>query len=212
MKILLLDDHPLFRRGIAQALQDLSPGPEVVEADRAGAALSLLAVTPDFDCLFLDLDLPDLDGLQFLSELRHRRIAVPVIVLSANDQAAMVDRCLRAGAAGYLSKATAGGEIAAALAALEQGGHYVGQGLRRALDQYRAGLSHGAGVARSLTRRQRQVLQHLAEGLSNQEIAERIGISESTVKGHVSTLLVLFGAENRTQCARAARREGVIDS
>ena len=211
MKILLLDDHPLFRRGIIQALQDLSPSPEVVESDRAGTALSLLAESPDFDCLFLDLDLPDLDGLQFLSELRRSRIAVPVIILSANDQAAMVDRCLRAGAAGYLSKATAGGEIAAALAALEQGGHYVGRCLRRPLDQYRAGLSHGAAIARTLTRRQRQVLRHVAEGLSNQEIAARIGITESTVKGHVSTLLVLFGAENRTQCARAAREEGLLD-
>ncbi len=212
VKILLLDDHPLFRKGIAQTLRDLDPSHRVVEANTAEQALEMLKVEPGIDGVFLDLTLSDMSGFDFLSELREQRIPVPVIILSANEAPEIVDRGLRAGASGYLTKAVAGEEIAAALRALESTGSYISCSLRQPLNHYRAEQSEVNGLlGTALTRRQRQVLALLAQGLSNLQIASTLKISESTVKGHVSTLFSIFNADNRTQCVNEARKYHLLN-
>ncbi len=209
MKILLVDDHPLFRKGMVETMVGMPFGVETLEARSAQEALVLLGDHADIDYLFLDLQLPDMDGLTFLGELEARALAVPVVVLSADDGVRRVDRCLRAGAQGYLSKSALADEIAEALTAMETVGYYVERALRGPLRDYRRGMTVDQWLGTRLTRRQQQVLECLAEGMSNRDIAQALDISVSTVKGHVATLFALLDAGSRTQCISLARKKGL---
>lgn len=211
MKVLLVDDHPLFIAGIRGVLETLGPDVEVLEAGTAQRALGVLDVHLDFDYLCLDLQLPDMDGFDLLAELNRRRLPVPVLIMSANESPDIVHRALKSGAAGYLSKSAPIGEIRQAFDDLERKGRYVSPRLRPALDAFRAGVEHVAEGRVALSARQREVLRLLGEGLNNRDIANRLGVSLSTVKWHVSILFALLDTENRTSCAVAARRLGLID-
>ncbi len=205
MDILLIDDHPLFRKGTAQVLLDLGIASTIHEAGLAREALELLEREREIACIFLDLQLPDMDGLGFMAELAARNIATPVLVLSGNTEPAGIDYILKAGASAYLDKSSVAEEVSEAVACALRGGHYLGRNLRHRLDDYRAVLIDGGRPVVHLTRRQRQVLQCLCDGLTNQQIASTLRIAESTVKGHVSTLFGLLSVDNRTQCIKAAQ-------
>ncbi len=206
MKILLLDDHPLFRKGIADVLLDADVASDVREASSAEDAFECLRQEDDIDVIFLDLTLPDMDGLVFLGQLTEQKFLLPVLVLSGNTDPASIDFALSAGASAYLDKSAAPEEILTALETVQRGGCYVGSHLRQPLDHYRAGMTISGRPLIRLTGRQQEVLRCLAEGLSNQQIAMRLNIAESTVKGHVSVLFSLFGVDNRTRCVQAAQR------
>ncbi len=210
MKVLLLDDHPLFRKGIADLLLDGGIVSGIVESERADEAIALLSRQTEIEGIFLDLQLPDMDGLAFLSQLRQCHIPLPVLVLSANTEASTVDYALRAGANAYLAKSALADEIIEAWEVVQRGGSFIGHCLRQAVENYRLGLTDGGRPLIHLTHRQRQVLQCLGEGLSNQKIAATLKISESTVKGHVSTLFSIFAVDNRTQCVQAAKQHHLL--
>ncbi len=209
-KVLLLDDHPLFRKGIAQVLVDAGIASSVIESTLAEEAFRSLDNESDIDFIFLDLQLPDMDGQSFLEELALRHIAVPVLILTGNTEPECINRALLAGASAYLDKSTLGDEISEAIKVVDGGGCYVGKALRRLLDNYRAGQEGSGQSSIHLTLRQRQVLQCLNVGLSNQKIAEDLKIAESTVKGHVSTLFSIFNVDNRVQCINAAKRHKLL--
>lgn len=209
-RALIIDDHPLFIHGLRQYLENILPGFEVSEAHSAEDALQQLDQGLIPDLIFLDLQLPDLGGLQFLQSLRERSLFVSVLIVSAQQEPAWVYNALQAGAAGYLSKTSPELELSDALEALARGSRYVSTQLRRALDDYRAGFGSRPGGQMKLTKRQLSVLKLIDEGLNNREISARLNISESTVKGHISTLFDIFNVENRTSCIRAARQYGLL--
>lgn len=211
MKILLIDDHPLFIAGIRGVLQALGPDVEIHDAGTAERALAVLDLQHDFDYLCLDLQLPDSDGFELLAELTRRRLPVPVLIMSANESPDIVHRALKSGASGYLSKTSPVEEIRQAFAELERKGHYVSPRLRQPLDAFRAGIERIVDGRVALSARQREVLRLLGDGLNNRDIASRLGVSLSTVKWHVSILFALLDTENRTACALAARRLGLLD-
>ena len=158
------------------------------------------------------MQLPGLNGIEFLGELRARRVPVPVVILSALESPAIIHRALSAGASGYISKTAPRDELVRGLRAIARAGHYVSPTLRRPLDNFRAGIGPVEGGGITLTRRQRQILDLLASGRSNLDIAGRLSIAESTVKGHLATLYALLNAETRTACVAEARRMGLLDS
>ncbi len=205
MKILLIDDHPLFRKGFAVALSDIPDIKQILEASTAQEAFSLLAAEPAIDYIFLDLKLPDINGIVFLQELRQQKLTTPVVILSATDDIETVENCLQAGASGYLSKASAGEEIAEAIHSLEKSGYFLAENLRLPLTHYREESSQDSAI--TLTSRQQQILQLLAEGNSNQAIAAKLELAVSTVKGHVSSLYDILDCKNRTQCAVVAHQK-----
>ncbi len=211
MDILLIDDHPLFRKGTAQVLFDLGIASTIHEAGLAREALDLLERTQAIDCIFLDLQLPDMDGLGFITELRMRDLGTPVLVLSSSTEPTGIDYLVKAGASAYLDKSSVAAEITEAIAAVVDGRHYIGRNLRHRLDDYRATLVDGGRPIIHLTHRQRQVLQCLCNGQTNQQIASTLRIAESTVKGHVSTLYELLAVDNRTQCIKAARDHHLLE-
>lgn len=208
--ILVIDDHPLFVNGLRQYLLELEPHVTITEADTAAQARLALGNAAHYDFIFLDMQLPDIDGMHFLQEMKDNKIETPVLVISAREQPAWVHNALSAGAAGFLSKASPRLELKEALAALRNHSQYVSSHLLRPLDDYRAGLGGDAGGQLKLTRRQQTVIDLIAKGLNNQEISSELGISESTVKGHVSTLFDIFNVQNRTSCLREARKFGLI--
>jgi DNA-binding NarL/FixJ family response regulator len=211
MKILIVDDHPLFLVGLRQVFVD-NPHPiEALEAHDHKSALTLIEQRTDIDWIFLDLQIPGGDGATFITELAERKISIPVAILSANEEPAVIHQALHAGASAYLSKSMAKAELVTAFNAIRTRGHYISETLRQPLDDYRASIGGRRAPGVRLTRRQREVLRHLARGDSNQSIAVALNIAESTVKGHVSTLFDLLQVENRAGCTRVAMRLGLID-
>ena len=211
MKILIVDDHPLFLVGLRQVFAD-NPSPiEALEAHDHDNAFTLLERHSDIDWIFLDLQMPGGDGATFMTKLAERKIAIPVAILSANEVPAVIHQVLHAGASAYLSKSMAKAELVAALNAIRTRGHYISETLRRPLEEYRTSIGGERAPGIKLTRRQREVLRHVARGDSNQSIAAALNIAESTVKGHVSTLFDLLQVENRAGCTRVAMRLGLID-
>lgn len=206
LKVLLVDDHRLFLDGLRVLVEGLAEEVEVLQATSGAQALACVQANPDLDWVFLDLQLPDTDGLAVLQAFVERRVRVPVIVLSGSDEGADVERALALGASGYVPKSADADEIRTALRAIERNGRYLSPAVRAVLERHRA----RAGSV-SLTGRQREVLALMAQGLSNRAIAARMGVTESTVKGHVAMLFASLGASNRTHCVSEARRVGLID-
>jgi len=208
--VLIVDDHPLFIIGLKHYLGELEQEIDVVEATSIAAAWECIETYPDFDYIFLDIKLPDENGISFLEELKRRKVDAPVLVISASEEPAWVHNAIAAGAVGYLSKTAPDLELSEAFAAIHARGHYVSSTLHKALDDYRAGLSMPHPGHLKLTRRQQSVLKLIAEGLNNREICTTLNISESTVKGHISILFDILDVHNRTSCIREAKRFGLL--
>lgn len=215
IRILIADDHPLFRTALAQAVAALDEASEVLEAGSLGAALALLDARRDIDLVLLDLHMPDSHGLMGLATLRAAHPAVAVAMISADDEPATVRRALAYGAAGFIPKRSDGAQLHAALRTLLEGGEYLPAELARALDALPAGDDDDRTAARlaQLTPQQFKVLTLVAEGRLNKQIADALGISERTVKAHLSALFEKLYVRNRTQAGVLLRslqlREGL---
>jgi DNA-binding NarL/FixJ family response regulator len=208
IRILLADDHPVVRDGLA-AMLATQPDFEVVgEAGNGAEAVSQAAkLRPDI--VLMDLEMPDpagFDGIEAIRRLRAADQTVQVVVLTAFDTDERIFGALQAGAQGYLLKGAPRAEIFAAIRAVSAGGALIPPVVAsKLLRQVRA-----AELPDALTPREREVLGLVAAGLANQEIAGRLSISERTVKFHVSSVLAKLGAKNRTQAVRLARERGLL--
>ncbi|MEM7541262.1 MAG: response regulator transcription factor [Pseudomonadota bacterium] len=212
LRILVVDDHPLFLAGIQEVLADLAAGVLTVrEANNAASALDLLERESPFDWIYLDLNLPDKDGMNLLSTIHTLGLDTPVVVISGDDDPNTVDSALKAGACGFVSKASTREELLEAFRAINRGDQFISNALRAPLAEFRLGTKRPRRESIRLTRRQREVLNLLAKGFSNAAIADALGLSVSTVKSHVSTLFEALGVDNRAGCTRAALRLGLID-
>ncbi|PYQ54603.1 MAG: DNA-binding response regulator [Acidobacteria bacterium] len=207
IRILLADDHPVVRDGLA-AMLGTQPDFQVIGEAGTGAEAVAEAARLRPDVVLMDLEMPSLDGIEAIRRLRAADPAVQVVVLTAFDTDERILGALQAGAQGYLLKGAPRAEIFAAIRAVSAGGALIPPVVAsKLLRQVRAAESPDA-----LTAREREVLGLVAAGLANREIAARLAISERTVKFHVSALLAKLGAKNRTQAVRLARERGLIPS
>ncbi|MCA3177660.1 MAG: response regulator transcription factor [Burkholderiaceae bacterium] len=219
MRVLIVDDHPLVRGGVVGQLAEAGEPPGVEQAGCLADALRVLATTSRVDLVLLDLDLPDTVGTSGVETLRQRFPRVPVMVLSAAHDRATIDRCLRAGASGFLPKTASGERLRTAVRAVAGGGIYVprdtdGAPTRAAWGATAAAASAGGGRASSLrdlglTDRQSDVLRLILRGLPNKLIGRQLQLAEGTVKVHVSAVLRALNARNRTQAVLAVNRLGL---
>lgn len=203
MKILIVDDHALFREGLCYVLKSLEAQVSILEASNYDSALRCAAENADIDLILLDLHLPGKNGFTILNALIQRYPALPVVIISASNQHSDIQRTIDAGAMGYIPKDTTSAVMLNALRLVLSGGVYVPQ--RLAQQNGRHSNNNGS----DLTPRQLQVLSLLTQGDSNKEIAFKIDIAEATVKMHITSILKTLGVSNRTQAALAAEKMGL---
>jgi DNA-binding NarL/FixJ family response regulator len=205
IRILLADDHPVVRDGLA-AMLATQPDFEVVGEAGTGAGAVAEAARLRPDVVLMDLEMPELDGIEAIRRLRAADPAAQVVVLTAFDTDERIVGALQAGAQGYLLKGAPRAEIFAALRTVSAGGALIPPVVAsKLLRQVRAAEHPDA-----LTPRETEVLGCVAAGLANREIAARLAITERTVKFHVSAVLAKLGAKNRTQAVRVGRERGLV--
>lgn len=207
MKILVADDHALFREGMRYVLAGLGSNVEILEARDGSEALALVAGRPDLDLVLLDLAMPGMDGFTGLRALRTRIPAVPVVILAASEDSADVRLALNGGAMGFIPKSSTSSVMLSALRLVLSGGVYLPPAFLEKSSR-RGTTESGAPSldALGLTARQQDVLKLLGQGQSNKEIAQALGLAEGTVKLHVSAILKALDVDNRTQAVIAAAR------
>jgi DNA-binding NarL/FixJ family response regulator len=203
--ILIADDHPLFRGALRQALVSALPGTTLSEAGSFDEVTRSLAGGPDVDLVLLDLTMPGVQGFSGLLFLRADYPQVPVMVVSANDDPGVVRRCIEFGALGFMPKTLDADQMAQAVQSVLDGNVWVPQGV----DLSVAHDTETAGTIKrlmTLTPQQVRVLMMLSEGLLNKQIAYELGVSEATVKAHVSAILQKLDVDSRTQAVILASK------
>ncbi|MGD0375935.1 MAG: response regulator transcription factor [Streptosporangiaceae bacterium] len=205
IRVLIADDHPVVRQGL-QVLLSVQDDIEVVGEAADGAEALALATALDPDVLLLDLKLPALDGVAVLRELRDRGIRARALVLTSAAVGALVTSAVQAGAAGFLYKDVDPDALVRAVRSVNDGHTLLAPEAASAIIGSGAAGSAVRGIG-ALTRREREILAQLAEGLSNREIARNLLVSEKTVKTHVSSVLAKLGVTDRTQAALLAVRQ-----
>jgi two-component system, NarL family, nitrate/nitrite response regulator NarL len=213
MNILLVDDHTLFREALVHVLKQLDAGVLIREATNAEEAAQLIARLKNLDLILLDIDLPGLDGLTALPELRELAPTVPIVVLSGSESATHVNRALENGAIGYVPKSSSSHEMLAALRIILDGEIYIPPRLIGKISTPLLGanpLLTSEPATALLTSRQIEVLALMTQGLPNKSIARSLNVAEGTVKLHVAAILRALGARNRTDAVILATRLGVI--
>lgn len=204
-QFLIADDHALLRGGLIQILLRLDADARFLEAATAAEAIAHARGHPDIDLVLLDLALPDQSGLLTLKALTAACPTLAIVVLSANEDPRTMQAAFEAGALGYIPKATSAEVTLQAIRLVMAGGIYTPPEMMR-------GPSSGTGAAalRSLTPSQMRVMKAIVEGKSNKVIAHELGLSEATVKAHLTAIFKTLGVINRLQAARAAVREGIV--
>jgi DNA-binding NarL/FixJ family response regulator len=206
-RFVIADDHPLFRGALKQALSSLDDGVEILEAGDFEATKALVTGNDDLDLLLLDLSMPGASGLSGLISLRGIHASVPVVVVSAHDDAETIRRSLELGASGFISKSASMEDIRAAVSAVLAGDIAAPPGIDLGVEQDPE-ISDLIKRLQSLTPQQTRVLGMLANGLLNKQIAYDLGVSEATIKAHVSAILQKLGVDNRTQAVIRLSRIG----
>jgi len=211
MKLLIVDDHAILREGLAAMLRQAGPDTEVLQAGDGAEGLRMADAHLDLDAVFLDLQMPGVDGMAAVPEFGRRRPELPVIVLSSSEDPQDVRRALALGALGYVPKSAPPQTLLSALQLVLSGNIYVPPlMLNAATPGTRSSGANGAADRASLTERQREVLRLLSDGLSNKEIGRALGLSDKTVKAHVTAIFRTLDVVNRTQAASAARSGGLL--
>jgi DNA-binding NarL/FixJ family response regulator len=203
IRVLVVDDHPVVRQGLRTFL-DLQDDLTVVGEAADGDSCVAVAAALDPDVILLDLKMPGGDGVHALRGLRAAGSTARVLVVTSFTEPSAVLPAVRAGAAGYVYKDVDPAALAAAIRAVHAGHVLLHPDVARLLTAAEPPPAH-------LTGREREVLGELARGRSNREIARELGMSEKTVKTHVSAILAKLGVQDRTQAALYAVRTGVLD-
>ena len=202
LKVVIADDHASVRRGLSAFFHE-DPGLQVV--GEAGDGMHALMLIEQYkpDVLVLDIRMPDVNGIKLLEMLRERQLHVAVLVISAVDDDALINRALALGAAGFASKTAEPEQLVAAVYAVAAGETVV---LREA--------THGVAAIRRcpLSARERDVLFGISRGLTNKAIAHNLTISDRTVQGHIAGIFAKLGTHSRTESVLLAIREGWIEN
>lgn len=209
--ILIADDHPLFRSALCGTLQRLYPQASILEAEDMPGTCAMLEKNPELELVLLDLHMPGSYGFGGLMSLRNTFPTVATVMISANENPRTVQSALDFGAQGYILKRATPDQIATALAAVAEGEIWVPPEIARQLDQQQHSPSPMAAKLATLTPQQHRVLELVAEGLLNKQIADRLNIQERTIKAHVSAIFEKLEVRNRTQAGVALRELAVPD-
>jgi DNA-binding NarL/FixJ family response regulator len=205
----VVEDHALVREGMVLTLRRLDRRVDVLEASTAAEAFALIERHGDLDLILLDLLLPDANGLSLLHTVRGQSPMLPVIVVSALDDAGTIKRSIQAGANGFVPKSSPSDVLLDAVRAVLAGGLFVPEGSDAVGARGAETGAPGEAKDLDLTIAQRRVFNLLVMGLSNREIGQSLGLTEGTVKIHVSKILRVLGVTSRSQAVIVAARRGL---
>jgi DNA-binding NarL/FixJ family response regulator len=204
-RVLIADDHPLYCEALRAVVPQACPDAEISEAGSQAEVVAAVAGGRQFDLVLLDLNIPGASGLSCLAALRQAAPQTPVVVVSAVEDAHTMQEVILGGANAFVPKSAPRQVLMSSIRAVLAGGTYMSPEVIEALRQARAKPREESG-ADELTLRQRRVLELLAQGLSNKQIARTLAISEITVKAHVSSIFRKLGVTNRVQAVLEATR------
>ncbi len=214
MKLILADDHTLFRNGLALLLRAHCGDCEIWEGDSLDAALAAAEAHADTDVALLDLNMPGMDGMLGIRRFVEAFPGLPVIILTGAEAQQHIQNVLAAGGSGFIPKSSTPAVMLSAIKLVLSGGAYVPP---QALSSPSAAISDTAGpnirtrTQTQLTERQTQVLRLLAAGKPNKAICRELDIEEGTVKAHIATIFRVLDVTNRTEAASVARETGLLD-
>ncbi|POB02254.1 DNA-binding response regulator [Halopseudomonas oceani] len=205
--MLVVDDHQLFIDGVRYLLQQLEDEVEVVECNNSASAIELLESPATFDLVLIDLVMPDLNGISIIQRLHSRGVCRPLVVMSGEDNPRTIKAAMDAGALGFIPKTFGSSAMLDALRQILTGELFLPEGMEQ---QIAAMPPRRSAVVGDITPRQQVVLELMALGYSNRQIATSLFLTEHTVKAHIRTLFQTLQAANRTDCVQLARRRGLL--
>ncbi|MBF8780399.1 response regulator transcription factor [Pseudomonas fulva] len=207
-KILIADDHPLFREAIRSVITDGFPDSDVMETADLDSALELTRQHEDLDLILLDLNMPGMHGLGGLMNLRNEAPTIPVVIVSAEQDKQVVLQAITYGAVGFITKSSPRSQMTEAIERILDGNVYLPSDIIRTQAPARRHAAATPGFApellQALTRKQLLVLERMTKGEANKQIAYHLDIAETTVKAHVSAILRKLNVHNRVQAILSA--------
>ncbi len=204
MNIVIVDDHPLFRHALIQAVRYNFPHVQITEISTANDLYSLLEQQDEPDLILLDLNLPGASGFSALVHIRAHYPMLPVIIVSAHEEVSIIQRAIAHGAMGYIPKSAHPSQIGGAIKDVLEGEIWLPQSV--AGQEFAPQATEETVLAekiQSLTQQQFRVLMMVAEGMLNKQIGYTLGVSEATIKAHVTAIFKKLGVQNRTQAVLA---------
>ena len=222
MRVLLVDDHALFRDGLHTLLNSIDTFSEILEQASGSQAIQFIEEDANIDLVLLDYQLDDMDGLNVLKIIKNKSPEIPIIMLSAHENTELIQNALHDGASGFITKASTPKLMVSAINIVVSGGIYIPPEIltKPIISETKNNSTHISAhpflaieeVASEyqLTQRQREVLKEMGKGFSNKEIARELNMSPSTVKVHVAAILKELKAKNRTIAVSLAKDSGLI--
>jgi DNA-binding NarL/FixJ family response regulator len=222
LKIMLVDDHALFREGLRYVLQQLPEDVEIMEAGNFPDGLKLATKHPELDLALLDLNMPGSEGPMSIRYFHQHYPHIPVVVVSGEEGRVYMERVMNYGAMGFISKNSSAAVMLGALNLILSGGIYIPPEMLRHHAAFAGGGEEKGDVRKKgdlrgsrdqeelLTPRQMEVLRHMAAGLSNKEIADTVHLAEGTVKIHIAAIYQTLRVNNRMEAVRMAVELGLI--
>lgn len=216
MHVLVADDHQLFIDGVRHILKKLDAVVDITETTFAEKAIDILESGQEFDLILLDLCMPDIDGLSILQRMHERKVWLPLVVISGEEDVGKIKSALDSGALGFIPKAHSSQQMLSALKEVLNGEIYIPDNIERQINNLETRRppaeadSNEALKTSGITKRQFEVLQLLAKGYSNKQIATTLFLTGHTVKSHVSALFTALSADNRTECVQNAQKKMIL--
>lgn len=216
MQVLVADDHQLFIDGIRHILKKLDTAVDITETTQAEQAIKILESGQSFDLILIDLSMPGVDGMSILQRMHERKVWLPLVVISGEEDSRKIKSALDSGALGFIPKAHNSQQMLSALRAILDGDIYIPADIEKQIDNLETtrppaeASDNDALKASGITKRQFEVLKLLAKGYSNKQIATTLFLTEHTVKAHISALFSSLHACNRTECVQIAQQNQIL--
>ena len=216
MQVLFADDHQLFIDGIRHILKKLDAVVDITETTQAERAIEILESGKSFDLILIDLSMPGVDGMSILQRMHERKVWLPLVVISGEEDSRKIKSALDSGALGFIPKTHNSQQMLSALRAILEGDIYIPAEIEKQIDNLETirppaeASDNDALKASGITKRQFEVLQLLAKGYSNKQIATSLFLTEHTVKAHISALFSSLHACNRTECVQIAQQKQIL--
>lgn len=212
VKAIIADDHPLFRSALSQAAANYLEKDNIQECYDLASLFSLLETHPETELIFLDLNIPGAKGLQGLTQIRNQYPDILVIMVSATEDAKIINHAMEAGACAYIPKSTSLSNIGKAIEVVIDGDTWLPENLDLEAHPIDNEQTEFAQNLEKLTPQQYKVLAMIADGLLNKQIAYEMSVQETTVKQHVSAILRKLGLNNRTQAGILFNQLSQVDT